>query len=76
MGGHIAAPAKDLLHSIEVIGQEIGARAAAIALHDHAMHSEAGPAEQPLAVEIDRQPELRRIVDPLSLPTRDDGGFP
>ena len=74
MGGDTAAPAEDLLHSIQVVGQEISARAPAVALHDHAMHGEAGPAEQPLAVEIDRKPELRRIVDPLPLAARDDGG--
>jgi hypothetical protein len=58
VGGHVAAPAKDLLDGIQVIVQEIGARAAAVALHDHAMQGEAGPAEQLLAVEINRQPEL------------------
>jgi hypothetical protein len=35
---------------------------------------EAGPAEQLLAVEVDRKPELRRIVDPLPLAAGDDGG--
>jgi hypothetical protein len=38
------------------------------------MQGEAGPAEQLLAVEIDRKPELRRVVDPLTLAARDDGG--
>ena len=74
VGGHIAAPAKDLLHSIQVVVQEIGAGAAAVQLHDRGMQGEAGEAEQLLAVEIDRKPELRGIVDPLPLATRDDGG--
>ncbi len=74
MGEHIAAPAIDLLHGIQVVVQEIGAGAAAVALHDHAMQGEAGQAEQLLAVEIDRKPDLRRIVDPVPLATRDDGG--
>ena len=74
MGGDTAASAKDLLHGVQVVIQEIGACAAAVALHDHIMYGEAGQAEQLLAVEIDRKPDLRRIIDPLPLAARDDGG--
>lgn len=40
-----AAPAKDLLHSIQVVVEEIGARAAAVALYNRAIHGEAEQAE-------------------------------